>query len=51
MGPHSGFWAGTGVSATTGIVYPAPPFYYAEEAHQQYLSKNPAGYCGLGGTV
>ncbi|MCF7221913.1 peptide-methionine (S)-S-oxide reductase MsrA [Marilutibacter chinensis] len=29
---------------------PTPPFYYAEDAHQQYLSKNPAGYCGLGGT-
>jgi len=35
---------------TTEIVYPVPPFYYAEEEHQQYLSKNPAGYCGLGGT-
>lgn len=28
----------------------APPFYYAEEYHQQYLVKNPNGYCGLGGT-
>jgi peptide-methionine (S)-S-oxide reductase len=28
----------------------APPFYYAEEYHQQYLGKNPRGYCGLGGT-
>ena len=28
----------------------AGPFYYAEEYHQQYLAKNPAGYCGLGGT-
>src|SRR5690606_38296993 len=35
---------------TTEIVFPAPPFHYAEEAHQQYLSKNPHGYCGLGGT-
>ena len=35
---------------TTEIVYPAPPFYYAEDYHQQYLAKNPAGYCGLGGT-
>jgi peptide-methionine (S)-S-oxide reductase len=29
---------------------PAPPFYYAEEYHQQYLAKNPGGYCGIGGT-
>ena len=28
----------------------APPFYYAEEKHQQYLAKHPGGYCGLGGT-
>jgi peptide-methionine (S)-S-oxide reductase len=35
---------------TTEIVHPAPTFYYAEDEHQQYLSKNPMGYCGLGGT-
>ncbi len=35
---------------TTEIVYPAPVFHYAEDVHQQYLSKNPGGYCGLGGT-
>ena len=29
---------------------PAPEFYYAEDYHQQYLHKNPGGYCGLGGT-
>lgn len=34
---------------TTEIVE-APEFYYAEEYHQQYLAKNPDGYCGLGGT-
>ena len=28
----------------------APEFYYAEDYHQQYLAKNPDGYCGLGGT-
>jgi len=28
----------------------APAFYYAEDYHQQYLAKNPNGYCGLGGT-
>jgi peptide-methionine (S)-S-oxide reductase len=36
-------------SITTEIVS-APPFYYAEDYHQQYLAKNPHGYCGLGGT-
>lgn len=35
---------------TTDIVFPAPTFYFAEDEHQQYLSKNPGGYCGLGGT-
>jgi peptide methionine sulfoxide reductase MsrA len=34
---------------TTEIV-DAGPFYYAEDYHQQYLAKNPNGYCGLGGT-
>ena len=35
---------------TTEILYPAPAFYYAEDYHQQYLAKNPNGYCGIGGT-
>ena len=34
----------------TTEIQPAPEFYYAEEYHQQYLAKNPGGYCGLGGT-
>jgi peptide-methionine (S)-S-oxide reductase len=34
----------------TTEILPAPDFYFAEDYHQQYLSKNPDGYCGLGGT-
>lgn len=34
----------------TTKIRPAPTFYYAEAYHQQYLAKNPHGYCGLGGT-
>jgi peptide-methionine (S)-S-oxide reductase len=36
--------------AITTEIMTAPTFYYAEEYHQQYLAKNPGGYCGLGGT-
>ncbi len=36
--------------AITTEIAAAPPFYFAEDYHQQYLAKNPAGYCGLGGT-
>ena len=39
-----------GHGAITTEVLDAPPFYYAEGYHQQYLSKNPNGYCGIGGT-
>jgi peptide-methionine (S)-S-oxide reductase len=39
-----------GYGDITTEIAPAPPFYYAEEYHQQYLAKNPDGYCGLGGT-
>lgn len=39
-----------GRAVITTEILPAPEFYYAEEYHQQYLAKNPGGYCGLGGT-
>ena len=39
-----------GYPGITTEVQAAPEFYYAEDYHQQYLAKNPAGYCGLGGT-
>jgi peptide-methionine (S)-S-oxide reductase len=41
---------GNGYGAITTEIRSAPPFYYAEDYHQQYLAKNPNGYCGLGGT-
>jgi peptide-methionine (S)-S-oxide reductase len=40
----------SGYGAITTEIADAPPFYYAEDYHQQYLAKNPGGYCGLGGT-
>lgn len=39
-----------GFGAITTEIRPAPAFYYAEDYHQQYLAKNPGGYCGIGGT-
>ena len=42
--------ARAGYGAITTEILPAPEFYYAEDYHQQYLAKNPGGYCGLGGT-
>jgi peptide-methionine (S)-S-oxide reductase len=42
--------ATAGYGALTTEILPAPEFYYAEDYHQQYLAKNPGGYCGLGGT-
>jgi peptide-methionine (S)-S-oxide reductase len=39
-----------GYGAITTEIRAAPEFYYAEDYHQQYLGKNPSGYCGLGGT-
>ena len=42
--------AARGFGAITTEILPAPEFYFAEDYHQQYLAKNPAGYCGIGGT-
>jgi peptide-methionine (S)-S-oxide reductase len=39
-----------GFGSITTEIADAPPFFYAEDYHQQYLAKNPHGYCGLGGT-
>jgi peptide-methionine (S)-S-oxide reductase len=39
-----------GYGAITTEIESVPPFYYAEDYHQQYLAKNPGGYCGIGGT-
>jgi peptide-methionine (S)-S-oxide reductase len=41
---------GAGYGEITTEIAEAPPFYYAEDYHQQYLAKNPSGYCGIGGT-
>ena len=40
----------SGFSTITTEILEAPTFFYAEDYHQQYLAKNPGGYCGLGGT-
>ena len=40
----------SGYGRITTEIADAPPFYYAEDYHQQYLAKNPNGYCGIGGT-
>ncbi len=40
----------SGFGAITTEIKPASEFYYAEDYHQQYLAKNPSGYCGIGGT-
>jgi peptide-methionine (S)-S-oxide reductase len=42
--------AGRGMGPITTEIAPVPAFYFAEDYHQQYLAKNPLGYCGLGGT-
>lgn len=47
---YLGALKGAGLSDITTEIEDAPTFYYAEDFHQQYLFKNPDGYCGLGGT-
>jgi len=42
--------AGRGLGPITTEIAAAGPFYFAEDYHQQYLAKNPGGYCGIGGT-
>ncbi|MYF88399.1 MAG: peptide-methionine (S)-S-oxide reductase MsrA, partial [Boseongicola sp. SB0676_bin_33] len=42
--------AAAGYGDVTTEILPDPPFYFAEDYHQQYLAKNPHGYCGVGGT-
>ena len=39
-----------GFTPITTEIKDGPPFFYAEDYHQQYLAKNPDGYCGIGGT-
>ncbi|MEE9388608.1 MAG: peptide-methionine (S)-S-oxide reductase MsrA [Paracoccaceae bacterium] len=47
---YNGRLSAAGIGLITTEILPAPVFYHAEAAHQQYLAKNPGGYCGLGGT-
>jgi peptide-methionine (S)-S-oxide reductase len=47
---YQGALSKSGFGAITTEIRPAPEFYFAETYHQQYLAKNPAGYCGLGGS-
>ena len=47
---YEGSLRSSGFAAITTEIVTAPEFYFAEEYHQQYLAKNPRGYCGLGGT-
>ncbi len=48
--PANARWLDEGCAPITTEVLPAPEFYYAEDYHQQYLAKNPDGYCGVAGT-
>jgi peptide-methionine (S)-S-oxide reductase len=47
---YQGVLDAAGYGPITTEVRDAPPFFYAEDYHQQYLAKNPGGYCGIGGT-
>jgi peptide-methionine (S)-S-oxide reductase len=47
---YQGRLTGKGLGTITTEIIEAPVFYYAEDYHQQYLARNPGGYCGLGGT-
>ncbi len=47
---YGGRLQAAGYGAVTTEILPAPEFFYAEDYHQQYLHKNPQGYCGIGGT-
>jgi peptide-methionine (S)-S-oxide reductase len=47
---YQGRLTAAGYGEITTEILPAPAFYFAEDYHQQYLAKNPGGYCGLGGT-
>jgi len=49
-GTYQSALSSAGYGAITTEIVAAGPFYYAEDYHQQYLAKNPGGYCGLGGT-
>jgi peptide-methionine (S)-S-oxide reductase len=49
-GPFQDRLTAAGYGRITTEISDAPPFFYAEDYHQQYLAKNPHGYCGLGGT-
>ena len=50
MAAYQAALSNRGLGDITTEIIEAPEFYFAEDYHQQYLAKNPAGYCGLGGT-
>ncbi|MEQ1619232.1 MAG: peptide-methionine (S)-S-oxide reductase MsrA [Terricaulis sp.] len=50
LGAYDAKLRAAGFGAITTEIRDAPGFYYAEDYHQQYLAKNPGGYCGIGGT-